>query len=1041
MNFIRQCVKRPVAMLMAVLCVLVFGFVSITGTPITLLPDMNLPMLVIYTSYPNAGPSEVESLVTDPLEATLGSLSGVQSIDSISSEGTSIIMLTYNFGTDLTEPTAQVRDRLELISAMLPEDTSSPMLLQMNMDETPISTMTVTSGNINNIYNTVEAEVIPMMERVEGVASVSLNGGTQYSIVVELDELAAGRYGIAMSQLTSTIAGANISLPAGYLEQGSKSLFLRSENKISSAADVADIPLTTPTGAVIRVGDVARVEELPQQRGSVSRINGQECLSISVSKQQDANTLRVCRELAQVVEKANGLGYDLNIEVVMDQGAMIEEAINSVMTSLMTGAALAVLVLWFFLGDWKAAAIIAISIPFSLILTFVMMYFADISINMVSLAGMVVGVGMIVDNSIVVLESLFQRRSAGEEYGQAAITGTKLVLSAVVASTLTSVVVYLPIVFMGGLSSELMSQAGFTIAFSLLASLISSISLVPCLFNRFEPVDPDHPTAANRFMAWLKEFYAKAIGWVLDHTRRTVIIAVLALVVSLCTIPLIGSELMPGMDQGQFSISIETEEGLNLETLDSYLQRAEEVAASIPDVEKYSANASTGSGGGISISSLGGGSSASVSVYLRDGHKIETSEAAKMAREALGEMPGCRITVTEASDMMSGMSSNNVSVYIQSDDDQVLQDTVGLLKEELLGIEGIIAVSSDLTDGRPEARIVVDDLKAAAYGLTPTYVTSLVSQNVSGSTAANITREGEEIAVKIRYPEERYQTISDLRSMSITTPMGTTVPLTEIAVIEMSTGPVSIMHTGGDKIATVSGQIFDRDYGSVLEDVNTLVESIEMPAHSSILTTQNAVASMSSEFNSLFTALGMAAFLVFMVMAVQFESLRLPFVIISAVPMAAIGALLGLFLSGSTLSMISIIGMIVLVGLVVNNAIVLLECVGQNREAGMSMDEALLAAGRSRLRPILMPTLTTILGQFPLSLGIGTGGKLMQPMAIVVIGGLAVSTLLTLLVVPALYKNSEEKAERKRQKKLQRKAEKEAARKERSAALRAEKAE
>ena len=1009
-------------MLMTVLCVLVFGVVSLSGTPITLLPDMNLPMLVVYTSYPNAGPTEVESLVTDPLETTLGSLSGVQTVDSVSSEGTSIIMLTYNFGTDLTEPTAQVRDRLELVSAYLPEEATSPMLLQMSMDETPIAMLTVTSSDLANIYSTVEAELIPMMERVDGVASVDLSGGTSYSIVVELDELAAGRYGVAMSQLTSTIAGANVSLPAGYLEQGSKSLFLRSENKITTAADVAAIPITTPTGAIVRVGDIARVEELPQEAASVSRINGRDCLTVSVSKQQDANTLRVCNELGKVVEKANAFGYDLQVEVVMDQGAMIEDAISSVMTSLLTGAALAILVLWFFLGDWKASAIIAISIPFSLVLTFVMMYFADISINMVSLAGMVVGVGMIVDNSIVVLESQFQRRAMGQSYEESAVTGTKLVLSAVVASTLTSVVVYLPIIFMGGLSSELMSQAGFTIAFSLLSSLISAITLVPCLFNRMEPVEPRHATAANRFMAWLKTIYEKGLRWVLAHTRRTVVIALLMLAVSLCTIPLIGSELMPGMDQGQFSISIETEEGLNLETLDSYLRRAEEVAASIPEVEKYSASASTGSGSGLSISMLGGGSSASVSVYLRDGHKIETSEAAQMAREALGEMPGCRITVSEVSDMMGGMSSANVAVYVQSDDDALLKEKDAELKARLLEIEGIIAVSSDLTEGRPEARIVVDDLKAAAYGLTPVYVTSLVSQNVSGATAANITREGEEIAVKLRYPEGRYETLSDLQSMSIATPMGTTVPLTEIAAIEMSTGPVSVMHSDGDRIITINAQIFDRDYGSVLEDVNAMIETVEMPPQSGIYTTQNAIASMESEFNSLFMALGLAAFLVFMVMAVQFESLRLPLVIISAVPMAAIGALLGLFFSGGTLSMISIIGMIVLVGIVVNNAIVLLECVGQNREAGLSMDEALVDAGRTRLRPILMTTLTTIMGQFPLSLGIGTGGQMMQPMAIVIIGGLAVSTLLTLLVVPALYKNSEEKAARKAEKKAARKA-------------------
>ncbi|MBQ8670024.1 MAG: efflux RND transporter permease subunit, partial [Oscillospiraceae bacterium] len=722
MNFIRQCIRRPVAMLMAVLSVLVFGFVSITNTPITLLPDMNLPMLVVYTGYPNAGPSEVESLVTDPLEATLGSLSGVQSVDSISSEGASVIMLTYNFGTDLTEPTAQVRDRLELVGAMLPETTTSPMLLQMNMDETPISSLSITSSDITNIYNTVEAEVIPMLERIDGAASVDLSGGASYSIVVELDELAASRYGITMSQLTGTISGANISLPAGYLEQGSKSLFLRSESKITSATEVAAIPITTPTGAVIRLGDIATVQELADETSSVSRINGQDCLSVSISKQQDANTLRVCREVSKVVEQVNGLGYDLNVEVVMDQGKMIEDAISNVLTSLLAGAALAILVLWFFLGDWKASAIIGISIPFSVILTFVMMYFADISINMVSLAGLVVGVGMIVDNSIVVLESMFQRRATGEEYQSAAEEGTRMVVSAVIASTLTSVVVYLPIIFMGGLSSELMSQAGFSIAFSLLASLISAITLVPCLFVRMEPREPDRPTLAARMMTRLKEAYAKGIRWVLAHSKQAVALSVAALILSLCTIPLIGSELMPTMDQGQFSINIETEEGLNLETLNSYLQKAEEVAASIPEVEKYSASASTGGGSLNLMSALGGGSSASVAVYLQEGHKIETAEAARLAREALGDMPGCRITVTESSDMMGGLSSNTLSVYVQSDDDLVLEETVDGLKEALLEVEGIIAVSSDLTDGRPEARIVVDDLKAAAYGLTPTYV-------------------------------------------------------------------------------------------------------------------------------------------------------------------------------------------------------------------------------------------------------------------------------------------------------------------------------
>lgn len=359
MNVIKQCIKRPVAMLMAALAVLVFGAVSLMNTPITLIPEMNLPMMVVYTSYPNAGPSEVESLVTDPLESSLTSLSGVQSVDSLSSEGASIIMLTYNFGTDMTEPTAQIRDRLELVSAFLPEEASSPMLLKMNMDDTPVSYLSVTGQDIESAYTVAEDVFVPRLERVDGVASVDLSGGAEYSIVVELDEQAAERYGVTVSTLSSFISGSNISLPAGYLDQGSKSLFLRSENRITSAEEVANIPVTLPTGAVMRIADFATVTEQANEATSISRINGNPNLMISVSKQQDANTLRVCSDIADAVQELQALGYDIEIQVITDQGEFISDAMMNVLLALLAGAALAVLVLWFFLGDWIQALVLA----------------------------------------------------------------------------------------------------------------------------------------------------------------------------------------------------------------------------------------------------------------------------------------------------------------------------------------------------------------------------------------------------------------------------------------------------------------------------------------------------------------------------------------------------------------------------------------------------------------------------------------------------------------------------------------------------------
>ncbi len=1009
-TLIKQSIRRPVAVLMAVMAILVFGAVSVLNTPMTLIPDMNMPMLIISTSYSGAGPSEVDSLVTQPLESTLSSLSGVQSFTSTSSEGSSIILLQYDFDTDMTEASAEVRDRLELITGFLPEDVSDPMLIKMNMDQAPVVTLSVTSDAIDETLSIVEDVVVPKLERIEGVASVDVSGGTRYNIVIEIDDNAMAQYGLTMSSISSAISGADLNLPAGYLESGEKSLFLRSENQLTSVQDIEEIPIQLRSGDIIHLSDVADISQAPQESSTVSRINGQSDIGISISQQQDANTLTVSAAVLDVVEELNADGYNFQIGVVMDQGELILDALLNVLYSLLLGAALAVLILWFFLSDWKAALIISLSIPISVIVTFVMIYFADISINMVSMGGLVVGVGMMVDNAIVVLESMFRCRNDGMKYVPAAETGAKVVAGAVVASTLTTVVVFLPIVFIGGMSSELMSQAGLTIAFALLASLISALTLVPCLFVRLRPKPNKSVTAADRFMEKITAVYTRMLRWALAHTKSVLALSIAALVFSLALTPFIGMELMATIDEGQFSIDIELEEGLQIEAVDQYLLLAEEVVSTIPDVESYTATGSAG-GTGMTMMSMGSsGVSASVAVQLTDDRSITTEEAATMARDALQGIPGCKITVTETSSSMMGVGSSDAVINIESTDDLALEQSVDMLMEEMSKIEGIASVSSDLSAGRPEARLEIDMVKASSYGLTPVMITSAVNQKVSGVSAATITSAGEEIDVRIQYPEDRYQTVSDLRSMSIDTPQGSSVPLVEVAEIVMDAGPSTVTRSDGNRIVSVSGQIVGRDYGFVVRDVNTLMQEVQLPAGVSFSTNEDAVNSMTSEFTSLATAGLLSVLLVFMVMACQFESLRFPLVVMSAVPLAAIGALLGLFITGTTLNIISIIGLIVLVGIVVNNAIVLIDCVGQLRNQGMSLDEALEQAGRLRLRPILMTTLTTVLGQFPLSLGIGSGGQMLQSMAVVIMGGLIVSTLLTLVVVPVLYKRSDRKS-------------------------------
>jgi len=1019
MSLLRTVIKRPVAVLMCVMSVLVLGLVSLINMPVELMPDMDLPMVAVVTSYPGAGPQEVEDLVTSKIENAVGTTAGLKTIQSQSSEGMSMVYLELEFGTDMSNTLIDMREKVDRVKSMLPDEADAPMVMQLRLDEMPIVMLSVATNDTNtDLLYLVNEGIKPEFESVAGVASVEAAGGTSKEIRVELDNNMLVKYNLSASSIASAISGADVNIPAGSIKYDDRKLFLRGQFDFTSIKQIEELPLTLPAGGVIKVADVAKVYEANKEITSISRLNGKDNITLNITKQQDANTVTVSRDILAKMEKLKAANPDLEFAMVMDQGDMITDSIVSVIEALLSGAALAVLVLWLFLGNIKASAIIAVSIPFSLIMTFVAMFFTGIDVNVISLGGLVVGVGMMVDNSIVVLESIFKCREQNMEFKEAAFEGARVVTGAIIASTLTTVVVFLPIVFMEGFTAEIFGQAGMTISFSLLASLISAITIVPCVYAQIKP-EEKKDTHFGRFFTRVENVYAKIVDAALRHRIRVAIVAIVCMVAGVALLPTIGGELMPSMDQGQYTVNIKMEKGKGLEAADEKLKYVEGLIAQLEDVDHYSASIA----GSASI--MGGSAGqTSINVYMKEDRKVSTKESAEKLRELTAGITDCEVKVNVADSMVSmGGGGDQIALNITGTDVDQLETTTADLEKMMATVKGVYKTESSVSIGQPEARIEVDSLKAAAYNMTPAYVISSVSTTINGKKASTMRSDGSEKDIYIRYPKGTYDDFKKLEAINITSPTGATIPLVSVAKIVYDDGPVAIERMDSQYFYSLTAWFRDNDVQSIMTEFNQKLTTYAMPYGINAKFGGNA--EMQTEaFGDLGIALIVAALLVFMVMAAQFESMKFSVVVMISVPFSLSGALFSLFLTGIKISMPALIGMIVLVGIVVNNAIVLIDWVNQLREKGLSAHDALVEAGKSRLRPIFMTTLTTVLGLLPLSLGIGQGGQMMQPMAVVTMGGLTISTLLTLIVVPVFYlmfENRTEKKKAKKQKRLEKK--------------------
>lgn len=1002
-------VKRPVTIMMVFLVVLLLGAVSLSKLKMDLLPEMNLPMAIALTSYEGVGPEEIEALVTRPIEEALGTVNGIKNINSVSSKGNSLVYVEFVWGTDMNFAMNQMREKLDLIQAMLPQDVDKPMLLKLNMDMMPVMVLGVGGEvDLTSLDKLANDTIKPRLERVNGVASVEVAGGVQREIRISAIPQRLQAYGLSLDSIVSFLRMENRNTAAGTIEEGLKEHIVRVTGEFRSIQEIEDLAIPLAKGGQVRLGEIARVEDTFKEQSQYVFMNGDPCVQVSVQKQSDANTIKVSDGVnAEIAELKKVLPKGTEFVVGLDQASYIRMSVDEVTSNALIGAALAVLILFLFLRNLRSTLIIGVAIPISIISTFILMYFGGLTLNVVSLGGLALGVGMMVDNSIVILENIYRYRQEGWSRVEAAKQGAHEVAMAVTASTLTTIAVFLPIVFVEGLSSQIFRPLALTVSFSLVASLFVALTLVPMLSSKILKVDKENGRKNRLLAQWgnaftaLENKYRSLLAWSINHKKVVVGLTFVLFVISCGLLAFVGMEFLPKQDSGQYSINITLPNGTALRETQRVTDLVVQYIREIPEQDWYLC--AVGVGGGMM-----GGSANSESATVM-GKLVSKNERTRSIDQVLDELrakcnsiPGAKIEIS-ASEMNMGASLSPIQINLTGDNLEVLTALAEDVAAQVKTVEGTREVKTSIEDGRPELEIQINREKAAQYGLNSTQLSMFLATALNGTTATKYRDHGEEVNISVMLDEQYRENLNELHALTIMSSTGALVPLGDIAVLERVSGPTQIVRQNQARQVTVTGQIFGRDLGSVTKEIQQVLSGLHLPAGVQI-EYGGANEEMMSAFRDLALALILAILLVYMILAAQFEGLLYPFIIMFAIPPTLIGVVFSLLCMGQTLSVPTFIGIIMLAGIVVNNAIVLVDYINVLRvRDGLSRKEAILKAGPTRLRPILMTTLTTVLALLPTMFGKGEGAELSAPMATAVAGGLTFSTLITLVLIPCIY--------------------------------------
>lgn len=1026
-------VKRPIAVTMVILIMVVLGAYSLTMLPIDAMPEMDLKMAVVVTNYPNVGSEEIENLITEPIEGAVASVSGLDTMQSQSMEGMSITMVQFSNDTDIDEAVSAIENNIDMVSAMLPEDATEPMVLKLDMNSMASVMMSVSYEGYDLVQTKkfVEENVESRLKSAGGVASVNISGGQDRIIEIEVSPEKMRGYNMSFSDISTSVSGQNSNLPAGSTESGNKDLSVRMMGEFSKISDIGLVPLTTSQGQIVYIRDIAEVKDTYSDKTTLTRVDGEDSISISVSSESDANTVDVVNNVKGVLEELKAQYPSFNYNITMEQASYIEDSIASVAESAIIGGLLAMIILFLFLGNGRNALVIGVSMPISVVTTFIGMFISGMTLNIVSLGGLALGIGMLVDNSVVVLENIFRRRMTfGEDAKTGSIKGTAEVFGAVVASVLTTCIVYVPILFLDNMMAVMFKQLAFSIVFSQTASLIATILIVPMLSSKTKNIEKRNRIFGfilnpfEKIMNYLYKKYEKILRYLLSRRKRFVACIIALFILSLVVLGLKGMTLMPTSDEGTITVTAELPQGTKLEATNELVLQIEDKVKTYKDVETISS--SVGSGGMMSMLGAASSNQATVTITLKDNRGKSTSDAVEEIRALLADVAGAEISIEAASQTMS-MTSDEVSFRFSGLDDEQLEDYVTRAEVLLLDVDGVTETETSIGETKAEVRITLDKNRAARYGINTAYASTLVNQTLNGTTASKFTENGSEYDIVLVYPDNYIGNYEQLKNLQIKAPTGQWVVLSDIADIKVEQGQTTLTRINQKRVVTLTGKIHDTDLNTVTTEFNEKLNSELGAVNGVAQENAGAYEMMMDAMSSLLTAILLGILLMYMVMAAQFENLIHPFVILCTLPLAIIGVVLGLVISDTPLSVISCIGVLMLIGIIVNNAIVLIEFINEEKKEhpDVSVTEHVVNAGLVRMRPILMTSLTSILGFLPMAFDSEGGGVMMQPLAIALVGGLTVGTFLTLFVIPVVYSGVDERLKKRAERKAAKKTAKE----------------
>lgn len=1070
MKIVDVATDRRVTIFMITFAVIIFGFVSFDRLRVNLLPELAYPTTTVRTELVGAAPMEVESLVTKPIEEAVGTIKGLRLVRSVSRAGRSDVTLEFMWGTNMDYAGVDIREKLDMLT--LPLDAERPVLLRFDPSTEPVMrfgfnykpdalTDLPPEERLKALRRFADEHLLKELESIEGVAAVKASGGLEDEIQILVDQEKLAQLKLPIAEVANRLRAENVNLSGGRLKEAGQQFLVRTVNEFGSVDEIANSIIARRDGRPIYLRDVAQIRQGYKEREAITRINGEESVEVAIYKEGDANTVTVARNIEQrlgVVRKK--LPETMTLDKVYDQSVFISQAIDEVVNAAIVGGLLAMLIIYFFLRNFWATVIISIAIPVSVIGTFVAMFMLDISLNIMSLGGIALAVGLLVDNAIVTLENISRHREQGEDIVTSARRGTGEIGTAITASTLTTVAVFFPLVFVQGIAGQLFGDQAWTITFALMFSLLVALTLIPMLSSlaapsRHNPDTPDvltppQPRPQNRFLlglwyfrhgvkaffaaivfalSWLvirgwrllsragqmifhfpvlgfqklynalDRIYPPLLAWSLTH-RGTVLGIVLAMFLgSLALIPRLGMELIPQLSQGEFHVDVRLPPGTPLEQTGEMIRQVSEHATSIEGVSKtYSV---AGSGNRLDASPTDAGeNTGKVNVVMAAGAtRADEERVMQELRGMLARQPGVQYKFGRPELFTF---STPLEIEVMGYDLDTLGRASQMIVAEMEKSDRYADIKTSVEDGHPEIQIKFDHERAAQLGLIVSDIADVVVDKVRGEVATRYSWRDRKIDVLVRNRDEQRASIEEIRNLIVNPSSDRPVTLASVADVSVGIGPSEIRRRGQERVAVISANLNYGDLGTAAEEMETRLSMLPLPP-----TVTTAVKGQSEDMQQSFTsmqfALALAIFLVYLVMASQFESLIHPFVILFTIPLALAGAVLALWMTGSTISVVVFIGLMMLAGIVVNNAIVLVDMINQLRARGMHRYEAVMEAGRARLRPIIMTMLTTVLGLLPMAVGIGEGGEIRAPMAVTVIGGLVFSTFLTLLVIPVMY--------------------------------------